>query len=678
MASRKKRQPRAGTNAGRNQPREPQLAQEVAPSPHGRLMIALAALIITIVTIVAYISSFQGAFVFDDVTQIVKDTTLRGDGAVMRMLEKSDRPIVEATFAMNLAWGESENGQQIETFGFHVVNLIIHIGAALALFGVVRRTLLLPRFEGRFSSFALPIAFAIAAIWAVHPLNTQAVTYIVQRAESLMGLCYLLTLYCYIRGATTQKLSIPWYIGCVVICALGMASKAVMITAPLVILLYDYCFLTRSWMTTLRKRWIVLLGQLASISILSVIGVMHQIFGSGLRRASVGFSYQDPNAGTDTWWQYFLTQPRVILQYIKLSFWPSPLVLDYQWGLTKTIGESMPWLVIVGVFGLASLWLLWKKPAIGFLACAFFIILAPTSSIIPIKDPIFEHRMYLPLICVIALVVFSLFALIRQSWTTSSLSLVLRRAMVAVPLFAVIVALAATTHARNLDYQSAETMWRDVVAKEPGNARAMNNLAGELTFRARTETDPARRMALRSEACTYFSQVVNADLKAERLPRRTVYYNYANCLKDQGDLQGALPYYDAAVKEWPRFLEAQIMYGNALSRLNRNAEAAERFRIAAEIGSQSNNPTFQFLAAQANYNRGNELFRMKQFADAIEAYTAAASASTEYTKAWYYIGRSWESLGNVERARQAYQTMLKFDPDHSEARSKLEFLEQSN
>ena len=134
------------------------------------------------------------------------------------------------------------------------MNLAIHLLAALALFGIVRRTLELPAVARRFGERgATPVAFCIALLWVVHPLLTEAVTYLSQRAESLMGLFFLLTLYCFLRAAVSQRPG-AWRVGAVAACALGMGCKQVMAAAPLVALLYDRCFLAGSFREALRRR----------------------------------------------------------------------------------------------------------------------------------------------------------------------------------------------------------------------------------------------------------------------------------------------------------------------------------------------------------------------------------------------------------------------------------------
>ncbi len=251
--------------------------------PAGSGMILAAAGLIMLVTAAAFSSSFGGTFVFDDPAAIVRNPTIRQLWPISVPLSPpnhgetvSGRPLLNLSLAINYAISRDE------VWSYHAVNLAIHLLGTLLLFGILRRTFLLPSLRDRWGKAALPLAFAVALLWAVHPLQTESVTYIVQRAESLAGLFYLLTLYFFIRGAegdspifasakigtvpTIRGASVEgsgvrgqgsgpgidpssfilppvvWYVGSVIACLLGMAVKEIMVSAPLVVLLYDRTF----------------------------------------------------------------------------------------------------------------------------------------------------------------------------------------------------------------------------------------------------------------------------------------------------------------------------------------------------------------------------------------------------------------------------------------------------
>src|SRR5579859_2016900 len=226
-------------------------------------------LLIVVVGGLVYLNSFGADFVFDDAFDIVDNPQIRNFGPAIAPRAGSYRPVVYLSFALNYALAGAKSA-----WSYHAVNLAVHLIAALALYGIVRRTLLLhavgrarllPSREQSATESARQeprpptdpgaapwLALATALLWVVHPLQTEAVTYIVHRYESFMGMFYLLTLYCVIRGATANcsgrsrdacGTRLAWYIGAIVFCALGMGSKEVMITAPVLIFLYDLIFL---------------------------------------------------------------------------------------------------------------------------------------------------------------------------------------------------------------------------------------------------------------------------------------------------------------------------------------------------------------------------------------------------------------------------------------------------
>ncbi len=355
-----------------------------------------------VAAVLAYHNSFSGPFIFDDVG-ISQNPTIRQLWPIWKPLcppnhgeTVTGRPLLNLSFAANYA----VNG--LNVWGYHVANLAIHVLAALLLFGILRRTFLLPGgadipvclmnqdSRGRHKIF---LALAIALLWAIHPLQTESVTYIVQRAESLVALFYLLTLYCFIRGATSGRGRF-WYAAAVLACLLGMASKEVMVSAPLMVLLYDRAFLAGSFREAWRRRYGVYLALASTWVLLGWLVIV-----AGGRGGSAGFG-----AGVGSW-AYLCTQFGAIVHYLKLSVWPHPLLLDYGRETVPITLEIVPDAILVVLLGLTTLVALWRWPKIGFLGAWFFAILAPTSSIVPVATQVIaEHRMYLPLAAVVTAV----------------------------------------------------------------------------------------------------------------------------------------------------------------------------------------------------------------------------------------------------------------------------------
>ncbi|MEO5762135.1 MAG: tetratricopeptide repeat protein, partial [Vicinamibacteria bacterium] len=410
-------------------------------------------------------------------------------------------------------------------------NLAIHLTASLLLFGVVCRTLVA---AGVAAAAALWQGFTIALLFVVHPLQTGSVTYIVQRVESLMGLFFLATLYASIRALDSEHAQKGlWGTGAILACAFGMGSKEVMVSAPLVVMLWDRLFAPRARSSRrgfyggLMATWLILLSL---------------VFG-GYRSSSVGFGFaQWP------WWKYLMTQAEVLARYLRLSFVPAPLVLDYEWPAVQSLAQVIiPGLLIVALL-LMAIWGVVRRRPESFLGAWFFLILAPTSTILPIATEVAaEHRMYLPLAAVISAVVLGAASLLRRlSERVPGLKTVFA---VGGPIGVAVIAFifGSMTRARNLDYQDYDRIWLDTIAKRPQNARARTNYASSLLTVGRfADAEIHLRVAVEN-------QPANAEAQA----------NLGVALSAQGKLDEGIDHLRRAVALVPDYAEAHRNMGEA-------------------------------------------------------------------------------------------------------------------
>lgn len=420
----------------------------------------------------AYATSFAGVFVLDDVRAIARNPTIRTLWPIATPLTPptastvSGRPIANLSFAITYALAPPAVRDVFETGpagappdaaerlrrnarGYHVGNLLIHLAAALALFGVSRRTLVSERLRVVFQASAPWVAGAIALVWVVHPLTTSSVTYIAQRVESLMGLFYLLTLYCAIRAADSRR-RWAWSTAAIVCCALGMGTKETMVTAPLAVALWLWMF-----GRTPRLEWRVLTGLASTWVILALL-----VYGER-RGPSI-------NLEPLMVWRYLVTQAEVIVHYLGQVFVPTTLVFLYDWSLAGSLAETWPQFLFLAVLVALSVAGVIRRWPAAFLGVWFFLILAPSSSVLPIVTEVAaEHRMYLPLAAVVAAVVSSVYLVGRRFRVNARAEAWLAP----LGLLVVAVPLGFETRARNLDYWSDETLWHDTVTKRPDFAR---------------------------------------------------------------------------------------------------------------------------------------------------------------------------------------------------------------
>jgi tetratricopeptide (TPR) repeat protein len=587
----------------------------------------IAAGLLGLAVLGAYGDSFGGAFVFDDRASIVDNPTFDHLGELGWLLATpghgataQGRPVLNLTLALNHAAGGTLVG------GYHAANLLIHFLAGLTLFGVVARTLAQPRLRGRWGADARWLALAVAALWTVHPLQTESVTYVVQRAESLMGLFYLATLYCFIRGTESKKPT-AWWTAATACCALGMGTKEVMVSAPALVLLYDRTFVAGTFADAWRRRRSLYLALAGTWIWLAVL-----VFSAGGNRGgSSGFGVPIP------WPAYAATQFEAIGTYLRLSLWPSPLIFEYgpSWGEDPL--AVLAWALPVAALAAATLVALRRAPALGFLGCWFFAILAPTSLVPGPTQMIVEHRMYLSLAAVLALLVAGTYR-----WLGRRSLLVWAAAAIA---------LGALAARRNQDYQSAVTLWQDTVRKRPENPSAHYNLGYALA------EQPARL----PEAIAEFRAALR--LNPSYWEAYGSLGNALACLP--GGLPEAIEAYRAAVRINPGYADGYDNLGTALSSVpGRLSEAVAAYQAALRLEPGS---------AHVHYDLGTALAdEPSRRAEAEAELRTALRIDPGYAEAHNNLGMLLAAA--PERAAAAiaeYRAALKINPNYAEAHNNL-------
>jgi tetratricopeptide (TPR) repeat protein len=504
--------------------------------------IPAAILVALLAAIIAYLPALRAPFELDDFASIPGNATIRTLAPAVALdpppnTTVAGRPAVNYSLALNYAvnrWlgvaqapevaAQAEPNATNETLGYHVGNIALHLLCGLLLFGVIRRT---ARFAFAESAAARAdgLATAVTMLWLLAPVQSEAVNYLIQRTELLVSLCYLAVLYGWIRAweAADARRVFAWRAAAVAAMALGIASKEVMLTAPAVVILYDRAFRVDTWRGLLAgRRRIVFYSILIALSAVAVVAAA-----VSARAGTVGFEL-----GV-SWYAYLYTQAWAITHYLGLALWPDRLTFDYG---QRPIGgmSGVPGAIFLVAFFAATIaaWFRARWRWFAFLGSAFFLILAPSSSIVPIVTEIAaERRIYLALAPMLVLAGIGVVAAAqrfqttsahRRAWTIGVMSSVavayvalsgwgvthwipqsiaLRwvtrlaigagaaalawlfvrgRPRVAI----VVVALLCTgaTFARGRTYANRERLWRDTVRKAPNNPRAYDNLAATLFF----------------------------------------------------------------------------------------------------------------------------------------------------------------------------------------------------
>lgn len=554
--------------------------------PNDATRCALLGAVLAAATIVAFGNGLHGAFVFDDMGTIVRNPGIRvfppGPDAAGPLGGLKYRIVGQWSLAFNYALGG------LDPAGYHVFNIAVHLLAGLLLFGLIRRTLRLPRGGDHPGDVADALAFAAALLWLVHPLQTASVTYVIQRLEAMAGLFAIACLYAVLRGARSDR-SLPWYAAAAVASTLGMATKQSMIVVPLLVLLFDRIFLAPTWRDVVARRWGLYVA--FAPGLLWLVSTVPATVSDPASMAGAGISGLTP-------WSYLLSQPGVLLHYLRLTVWPDRLCLDYHWPLARTAEAIVGPGIVIGATLIATLVALRVAPGLGFLGLAFFLSLAPSSSLVPLADLAFEHRMYLALAPVAVALVLAVYALLTRLLAPGRLRAGVAAAMVVL----VGVALVARTRARNRDYADRATMWADVVACAPHNHRAHHNLGFYLLTeggdRARAEAALRRAIALApdyGQPRIVLAAALRDDGKLDEAigvlrsgyaanPRdMSLGRSLAEALAEHGDGEAAIATYATLAAQAPNDPELLDQWGAQLVMLDRYAEAAGRFRDAIAL-----------------------------------------------------------------------------------------------
>jgi Tfp pilus assembly protein PilF len=403
-----------------------------------------------------------------------------------------------------------------------------------------------------------------------------------------------------------------------------------MVSAPLVVLLYDCTFVAGSVRSAWRQRRGLYLGLAATWIVLAVL-----IAGTHGRGGSVGFAAP---AGV---WPYVLTQCKAIVHYLCLAVWPDRLVFDYGTALVQHPGEVFPQILFILLLLAGAVVALRRHPWVGFLAFCFFAVLAPSSSFVPIvTEPMAEHRMYLPLAAVSILLVAAIFAALTRLMPHFA-----RVGFCALGVAAAL-GLGAATVRRNRDYRSEVALWTDTVQKAPGNPRAHNDLAE--AFLAGGE--PAKAAA---------EFVVAVQVDPDYAPAQ---YNLGVTLLDSGRPQEAIPHLEKALSAPRHQAELHLYLGEAFERTGQRAGAADQFREALRLAPGN---------AEAAFGLGNNLAAQGHFAEAVEAFRLAVAWAPRHVQFRNNLANALMCSGRVEDAIAEYREALKCDPENVTLRENL-------
>ena len=503
------------------------------------------------------------------------------------------------------------------------------------------------------------MSLTAALIFIAHPIQTQAVTYTVQRSASMAAMFYLASVFFYLKArilAQSSKLeaqssgghplsafslrSSAFFTLCIICGMLAFLSKQNTASLPGVILLSEYLVIDRTWEGWKRKiPWFCLTFAFWGLFVLYVIGFFSGGAGGGIEAGALLEDVSRLTQETEnvSRWSYLCTQFNVLVIYIRLLFLPIGQNLDYLYPFKTGFFDGytpLAFAFLIGIIGI-GIWNIRKRPVISFGIFWFFITLSVESSLIPIRDALFEHRLYLPMFGFAIIVSYLVFHFLSN-----------KRPLALVLSLSIIISLGLATYLRNITWQDNVTLWSDVVSKSFHNYFGHYNLGLVLDKQGRTE-----------EAVEHYLQAlrINPDF-AE------AHNNLGNALSKQGHTGEAIEHYLQALRIQPDFAKAHNNLAVALKKQGRTEEAIEHYLQALRI-----QPDF----AGGHNNLGNALDKQGRTEEAIEHYLQALRIQPDFTEAHYNLAIALDKQGRTEEAIEHYLQALRIYPDFAEAHDNL-------
>ncbi|OYP37467.1 tetratricopeptide repeat protein [Rhodopirellula sp. MGV] len=650
----------------------------------------VAFLTLVIVTGIVYLPSLDGCFLLDDFPSIVSNNRIQ-TGVTDLSLWTSIRGLTMGSFAVNYQM------TGLSPRGFHLVNHAIHLTSVALLFVFLLRLFRHTLLSNRSAGWA---AFCTALIWGVHPLCTQAVSYLVQRAEILMAMAMLTFLIALDQSAVTKRKRL-WHTITIFAFVAGMASKEVMVMAIPIGLIYDRCFLSDSWKQTLTRRGLVWGTCIGLICIAAVIRGP-SVFETN---RSVGFTMDSISP-----WQYIATQPLVILHYLRLVLWPDPLVFDYGWPPETQLGKiALGFAAMAGIIGIAIADLR-RRPVRGFCVLAAILLFLPTS-IIPLQDLAVEHRVYLSCGLLLAAILSSLFHWAENASDDNAKRLAIGMSCGVALVFSLL------TLNRNAIYTSRVTMWQDVIEKTAGRghknlylARAYTNLgeahaedenwAESIEALSQAVSLKAYPKQVHGNLARAYLELNQLDQAAEHIakaveanPKDARIRQQAGLLATRrGDYETAETMFASAHEQSPRDEVVLYNLGKAQLALNKLELAETNFRKAILLRPSEPAPYHSLIAILARQGKfqdakaiASEFIQMHpddgrvnvllgsihaaegNLKDAVIYWQHATEQTPPTKQANFLLGNHFLQTGDTQRALVHFRAETEIDPKNIEA-----------
>lgn len=592
-----------------------------------------------------YSNTFTASWQFDDYPNILFNPAIHVDQAGAESFFEAlfvpfgtngrlRRPISNLTFALNWYFGGDD------VIGYHLVNLIIHTFTGFILFSTIILLFRTPKLEAVCSDNrgVYFIALLSAIIWAIHPIQTQAVTYIVQRMASLAAFFYILGIFFYIKARLSKRFFFKslLFVFCLLCYGLAIGSKENAITLPLALFLLEMVFFQDLSDPETRKRCAWGTGIVCVLIFVISLLVLHVFLKSGLSPLLRGYETRPFNLH-----ERIMTQPRVLVFYLYQIFIPNPANFSLMHDFPVSTSLFTPWatmpailcifvMIAIAVYGIR------RWPTFSFAILFYFLNHLVESTIIPL-EMVYEHRNYLPSMFLFLPILIGLWKVLNKLRLFPS-----KRNITIVGLSLVIIFLGISTFSRNAIWATEVSLWTDTFKKAPGLARPAHNL-GELYSKA----------GQYKKALELYNHALNAvDMRTEQ--KALTYYNMGNIFQRFGNMRQAEKLYRRAIDIKPR-------YGNAWYNLTLVLTQMGAWDDALNCINQ----------VTAHYPNGKEyvilqgaiLLKMKKIEPAMICFRNGLNSVALGGKASFYLGVSHHLSGNFLEADHFLVKSLNYSSD---------------
>ncbi|MBF0343771.1 MAG: tetratricopeptide repeat protein [Nitrospirae bacterium] len=593
--------------------------------------------LIIIVGLIVYSNTLNVPFVFDDDISITANPLIRNFNSFFESsalnntgIEPSVRDFFSTRIIGYLTFAINYNLNGYDVTGYHIFNILVHLANALLIYWLVMFLFSTPYFsEAQWQDTPNVVALASALLFVCHPIQTQAVTYIVQRFASLATLFYLLSVVAYMWSRFDFESKARKYIlyaVSVIAAVCAMKTKEISFTLPVAVVLVEFLFFAGD----VKKRVIYLLPILLTMLVIP------------LTLLTSGGSFTIATSENVSRWDYLFTQFSVIVRYIRLFFIPVGQNLDYDYPVYRSLFEPAVFLSLLFLLSIIGVGMylyhlscgrcpekryLYLCRLIAFGIVWFFLTISIESSIIPIEDVIFEHRVYLP-----SVGFFTMIAAMLAAIETLKAEVIKTR-KVLIPLAACLVlVLSVAAYHRNGIWRDNVTLWEDVVNKSPNKARSHNNLG--------------------------------------------MYY------ERQGSLYRAIEHYKTAARLKPDYVVAHMNLSRIYAMQGLTTDYLSELRMALKVyddilrdpKAAKKHRVDAVEVAGIHYELGASLARLRLYDEAAVELEAAIRLNPDSVEAHVDLGNIYALRGSVDGAINQYQIALQLRPGSVEARNNLEIV----